>query len=50
MTLVRYLDVLLVLATAPFVAAAGLPMFGYLVAAGAWLLKRRPTQGAVTPR
>jgi hypothetical protein len=40
MTVVRYLDVLLVLATAPFVVAAGLPVFGYLVAAGAWLLTR----------
>lgn len=40
MTVVRYLDVLLVLATAPFVVAAGLPLFGYLVAASAWLLTR----------
>jgi hypothetical protein len=40
MTAVRYLDVLLVLATAPFVVAAGLPVFGYVVAAGAWLLTR----------
>lgn len=40
MTVVRYLDVVLVLATAPFVVAAGLPVFGYLVAAGAWLLTR----------
>jgi len=40
MSVVRYLDVLLVLATAPFVVAAGLPVFGYLVAAGAWLLTR----------
>ncbi|HEX3391847.1 MAG TPA: hypothetical protein VHS55_04730 [Solirubrobacteraceae bacterium] len=40
MILVRYLDVLLVLATAPFVVAAGLPVFGYVVAAGAWLLTR----------
>lgn len=40
MTVVRYLDALLVLATAPFVVAAGLPLFGYLVAACAWLLTR----------
>ncbi len=40
MTVVRYLDALLVLATAPFVVAAGLPVFGYLVAAGAWLITR----------
>jgi hypothetical protein len=40
MTVVRYLDALLVLATAPFVVAAGLPVFGYLVAACAWLLTR----------
>lgn len=40
MTIVRYLDVLLVLATAPFVIAAGLPVFGYLVAAVVWLLTR----------
>jgi len=40
MTVVRYLDVLLVLATAPFVVVAGLPVFGYLVGAVAWLLTR----------
>lgn len=40
MTVVRYLDALLVLATAPFVPIAGLPAFGYLVAACAWLLTR----------
>jgi hypothetical protein len=39
-TVMRYLDALLVLATAPFVVAAGLPVFGYLVAASAWLLTR----------
>lgn len=37
---VRYLDVCLVLATAPFVLIAGLPLFGYLVGACAWLLTR----------
>jgi len=36
----RYLDVCLVLATAPFVLAAGMPALGYGVAAGAWLLTR----------
>lgn len=36
----RYLDVCLVLATAPFVPIAGLPLLGYLVAAGVWLLTR----------
>jgi hypothetical protein len=36
----RYLDVCLVLATAPFVLIAGLPLLGYLVAACAWLLTR----------
>ncbi len=40
MAILRYLDVCLVLATAPFVPIAGLPLFGYLVAAVAWLLTR----------
>lgn len=40
MTLLRYLDAVLVLATAPFVAAAGLPLFGYAVGAVAWLATR----------
>jgi hypothetical protein len=40
---VRYLDVCLVLATAPFVLAGGLPLFGYLVGACAWLLTRAGT-------
>jgi hypothetical protein len=40
MTFLRYLDVCLVLATAPFVFAAGMPVFGYLVGACAWLLTR----------
>jgi hypothetical protein len=43
MVALRYLDVCLVLATAPFVALAGLPLFGYLVAAVAWLLTRLGT-------
>jgi hypothetical protein len=40
---VRYLDVCLVLATAPFVLLAGLPVFGYAVGACAWLLTRLGT-------
>jgi hypothetical protein len=36
----RYLDVCLVLATAPFVLVGGLPLTGYLIGAGAWLLTR----------
>jgi hypothetical protein len=36
----RYLDVCLVLATAPFVVAGGLPLTGYLIGAAAWLLTR----------
>jgi hypothetical protein len=38
--LVRYLDVCLVLATAPFALAGELPRTGYLIAAAAWLLTR----------
>jgi hypothetical protein len=40
MLLLRYLDVWLVLATAPFVFAGGMPTLGYVVAACAWLLTR----------
>jgi hypothetical protein len=36
----RYLDVCLVLATAPFVLAAGMPLVGYLLGAAAWLSTR----------
>lgn len=36
----RYLDVCLVLATAPFVLVAGLPALGYAIAAAAWILTR----------
>jgi hypothetical protein len=39
----RYLDVCLVLATAPFVLAAGLPLDGYLIGAAAWMLTRLST-------
>jgi hypothetical protein len=44
MIVLRYLDVCLVLATAPFVVAAGMPMFGYLVGACAWLVTRLATE------
>lgn len=40
MFFLRYLDVCLVLATAPFVPIAGLPVLGYVLAAAAWLLTR----------
>ena len=40
MPLLRYLDVCLVLATAPFVLIGGLPTLGYLIGAAAWLLTR----------
>jgi hypothetical protein len=40
MTVVRYLDVLLVLVTAPFVFIAGIPAIGYLIGAAAWLSTR----------
>jgi hypothetical protein len=36
----RYLDVVLVIASAPFVLLAGLPLFGYAVAAGGWIVIR----------
>jgi ABC-type xylose transport system permease subunit len=36
----RYLDVCLVLATAPFVLVGGLPVLGYVIGACAWLLTR----------
>jgi hypothetical protein len=36
----RYLDVCLVLATAPFVLVGGLPLLGYVIGACAWLLTR----------
>jgi|SRR5215208_1824437 len=40
MGLLRYLDVVLVVAAFPFVALAGLPMLGYAVGAAAWILQR----------
>ncbi|HEY8303944.1 MAG TPA: hypothetical protein VIG42_05060 [Solirubrobacteraceae bacterium] len=44
MIVLRYLDVCLVLATAPFVVVGGMPMFGYLVGAVAWLATRFVTE------
>jgi hypothetical protein len=38
--LLRYLDVVLVVAALPFVVLAGLPLLGYAVGAVAWLLQR----------
>ncbi|MEA2225201.1 MAG: hypothetical protein QOE67_483 [Solirubrobacteraceae bacterium] len=43
MVTLRYLDVCLVLATAPFVLVGNLPVAGYLIGAGAWLLTRAGT-------
>jgi hypothetical protein len=40
MTALRYVDVGLVVATAPFVALAGLPFVGYVFGATAWVLTR----------
>jgi hypothetical protein len=40
MIVLRYLDMCLVLVTAPFVVAAGMPLFGYLVGACTWLVTR----------
>ena len=40
MALLRYLDVVLVVAALPFVAFAGLPLLGYTVGAVAWILQR----------
>jgi len=39
-TLARYLDVCLVVASAPFVLLAGMPRLGYGIAAGGWILTR----------
>jgi hypothetical protein len=38
--LLRYLDIVLVVAALPFVAFAGLPLLGYAVGAVAWILQR----------
>jgi hypothetical protein len=38
--LVRYLDVVLVIVSAPFVLVAGMPRLGYALAAGGWIVIR----------
>lgn len=43
MFFLRYLDVCLVLATAPFVLVGGMPTLGYAIAAAAWILTRAGT-------
>ena len=43
MFFLRYLDVCLVLATAPFVLIGGMPALGYAIGAGAWVLTRAGT-------
>ena len=40
MTLVRYLDVCLVVASAPLMLLAGVPRLGYAVGAGGWIVVR----------
>jgi hypothetical protein len=40
MGLLRFLDVVLVVAALPFVVLAGLPLLGYGVGAAAWILQR----------
>jgi len=40
LALLRYLDVVLVIAAFPFVAFAGLPLLGYAVGAIAWIAQR----------
>ena len=40
MTALRYVDVGLVIATAPFIALAGLPGIGYAFGAAAWVFSR----------
>jgi hypothetical protein len=40
LALLRYLDIVLVVAALPLVALAGLPLLGYAVGAGAWIAAR----------
>jgi hypothetical protein len=40
LTLARYLDVVLVIASAPFILLAGMPRLGYVLGAGGWILIR----------
>ena len=49
MSLLRYLDVVLVVAALPFVAFAGLPLLGYAVGAAAWILQRAARRRARAP-
>lgn len=44
MNFTRYLDVWLLLATAPFVLIAGLPVLGYVLATVAWIITRAGSQ------
>jgi hypothetical protein len=48
LALLRYLDVVLVVAALPLVALAGLPLLGYAVGAAAWIAQR--AAGAVLDR
>jgi hypothetical protein len=49
MTIVRYLDLVLLAVALPVFVAAGLPMLGYAAGAGAWLVQRA-VQVALTRR
>ena len=40
LVLARYIDVVLVIASAPFVLLAGMPRFGYAVGAAGWIVIR----------
>ena len=40
LALLRYLDIVVVIAALPLVAFAGLPLLGYAVGAGAWIAQR----------
>lgn len=40
MNALRFIDIGLVVATAPFVAVAGLPLLGYALGAAAWIVSR----------
>ena len=48
LALLRYLDVVVVIAALPLVALAGLPLLGYAVGAAAWIVQR--AIGAVLER
>jgi hypothetical protein len=48
LALLRYLDVVLVIAALPLVAFAGLPLLGYAVGGSAWIAQR--AAGAVLER